>query len=187
MAVLPIYTYGTDVLRKKTKPITELDDTTVALIMNMFETMHKANGIGLAANQIGRSVALAVIDMSALEEHKDEKPLVLINPEIIQFSKEEKTIEEGCLSIPEIREEITRPETIKVKFKDANFVDTEMEVGKMLARVMQHEIDHLNGVFFIDHLSAVKRRMLKGGLEKIKRGEVETDYLLASKKQPVLT
>jgi len=181
VAVLPIYTYGSVVLRKKTKPIVEVDDAIIKLIYDMFDTMNNAKGIGLAANQVGESVSLAVLDLSGMEEYKDTKPMVLINPEIVTTSGK-SVLEEGCLSIPGIREEVTRAETIRVRFKDPDMDEKELTCNGLLARAIQHEVDHLNGVLIIDYLSAIKRKLLRGELNKIKRGEVEADYPLM---QPV--
>jgi peptide deformylase len=175
MSVLPIYTYGTDVLRQKARPVKEITDEVVKLIMDMFETMRKANGIGLAANQVGKLHRIIVLDVSDIEELKDVKPLTLINPEVI--SQEGKWImEEGCLSIPEVRDEVERAETITVRFKDTNFQDIKADVGGLIARVILHEIDHLNGVLFLDHLSAAKRKLHREKLKSIERGEMEVVY-----------
>lgn len=177
MAVLPVHTYGSNVLRKRSKPVVEVDDTVIKLIYDMFDTLNSAKGLGLAANQVGEAVLLAVLDLSSIEEFKDTKPLVLINPHIVKGSGE-SAVEEGCLSIPEIREEVARPETITVHFQDPSMEDSELTCSGVMARAVQHEVDHLNGVLFIDHLSPVKRRLLRVKLNKIKRGEVEADYPL---------
>lgn len=179
MPILPIYTFDHPVLREVTTPIEQESAEIAALISDMFETMHNASGIGLAANQVGKSVALTVIDISTLQEGEETTPpLVLINPEIIG-THGEAVFEEGCLSLPDIREEIIRPSQIGVRFLDANFKPVEMEADKLLARVMQHEIDHLHGKYFIDYLSAFKMSLLKGRLNRMKKGELETDYPLA--------
>ncbi|MBI3788640.1 MAG: peptide deformylase [Ignavibacteriales bacterium] len=195
MSALPIYLYGSDVLRKKAKPVQDFDNSLLKLIIDMTETMRKANGIGLAATQVGVLKRVIVIDLSAVEEslrEKEEgeeppsrdngaekKTLVLINPEII---KEDGTcdIEEGCLSIPDVRAEVSRSESIRVKFRDMNFEEVDMVADKILARVMLHEIDHLNGVLFIDHLTKTKRALLNSELRKIKKGEVDTVYPVIS-------
>lgn len=179
MSVLPIYLYGTDVLRKKAKPVTSVTDDIVMLVMDMFETMHNANGIGLAANQVGRLERVIVVDISDLEETKHIKPLTLINPEILS-NDGRRIIEEGCLSIPELRGEVERTETIRVRFRDTNFELQEVEAGGLLARVILHELDHLNGVLFIDHLTREKKKELKDGLKKIQKGEVEVTYPVVS-------
>ncbi len=175
MPVLPIYTYDQTVLRKKAKPVRKTDEELVRFAADMFETMHNANGIGLAANQVGSLRRVIVIDVSELEETKGVKPLVLVNPEVVQ-GEGAVVMEEGCLSIPEIKEEVERPETVSVRYQDLDLRECTLDASGILARVVQHEIDHLNGVLFIDHLSALKRKMLRGRLNKIRRGEVEVGY-----------
>ncbi len=185
---LPIYLYGSEVLRKKARPVRELDDTVIKLMYDMVETMHKANGIGLAATQVGELRRMLVVDVSAIErsgkedeEGESEPPeteakiLVIINPEVV---KEEGScsMEEGCLSIPELRAEVTRPEKITVKFRDANFDEVELAAEGMLGRVILHEIDHLDGVLFTDRIGKTRRAMLKSELRKIEKGEVDTSY-----------
>lgn len=175
MPVLPIYTYGTSVLRKKAKAVPSVSDDVVRLIMDMFETMHAANGIGLAATQVGSLHRVIVIDISDLEETKEVKPLALINPEVVA-GEGTWVVEEGCLSIPGVRDEVERQETIRLRFKDANFKDAELEAGGLLARVILHEIDHLNGVLFIDHLPGPKKKHHAKMLKEIQRGEMEVTY-----------
>lgn len=180
MKTLPIYTYGFEVLRKKTKKVTKIDDKFIELVGSMFNTMHKASGIGLAAPQIGSDMALTVIDISRTEEKKKLKtePLTLINPVIKDFHGE-ITLEEGCLSIPYVRGDVTRPETIYVEYQDLDLNKHYIELKGFIARVAQHEIDHLNGVLFIDHLNKEEKKILKPELDLIRKGEIETDYLLA--------
>lgn len=178
MSLLPIYTYDHPVLRNETEKVAEDTDELQRLIDDMFETMRNANGIGLAANQIGKSLALTVIDVSDFDGFEDEEPLVLINPVIIGNSGE-SSYEEGCLSVPGIREEVIRPSAIGVKFYDRSFREVEMETDRILARVMQHEIDHLHGKYFIDYLSSFRLSLLKNKLNKLKKGETDTDYPLA--------
>jgi peptide deformylase len=175
MAVLPIYTYGANILRRRAEPARHADNRVVALIIAMFETMRKASGIGLAATQVGRLDRVIVIDVSDVEEYKDVKPLALINPEVI--SRHGKaSMEEGCLSIPEVRGLVERSDEITVRYRDANFQFQEIKAGGLLSRVLLHEIDHLDGVLFIDHLSADARAELAGDLAKIERGEMNVDY-----------
>jgi peptide deformylase len=175
MAVLPIYTDGSPVLRKKALPVKQLTDDVIQLIMDMFETMRKASGIGLAANQVGVLQRVISIDVSEIEGLENIKPFALINPEVID-KKDSWTIEEGCLSVPDVRDEVERAKTIKVRFKDTGFHDREIEAGDLLARVMLHEIDHLNGILFIDYLTPEKRKMHAELLQKIHRGEIEVNY-----------
>ena len=178
MKTLPIYTYGFDVLRKKTKRLTKIDDKIIELAGNMFYTMHKANGVGLAAPQVGIDLAMTVIDVSHLEGEEDTKPLTLINPKILD-SHDSIIFEEGCLSIPHIRAEVERPETIFVEYQDLDLNPQTVELEGYVARVAQHEIDHLNGVLFIDHLSKEVRDDFREQLRLIKEGGIQTNYLLA--------
>lgn len=175
MAILPIYLDGTKPLRTKAKPVSKLDIQTISLIKDMFDTMHSADGIGLAANQVGVLKRIIVVDISSLEESKNIKPLVLINPEVITASGN-CTMEEGCLSIPSVRAEVKRPEKIEVNYKDLNFEDQTIQATGVLARVILHEIDHLNGVLFTDYVPKSKLKEYKETLKKIKNGEIETKY-----------
>jgi peptide deformylase len=175
MRILPIYLYGADVLRKKARPVREFDDNLVELIQNMFETMRSANGIGLAANQVGILERVIVIDISDVEEGKGTKPVVLINPEVISKTGE-CSMEEGCLSIPGVRDTVIRAEKITVRFKDGSFNDVTLEATGLLGRVILHEIDHLNGVLFTDYFSPVRRRAQRPQLDAIRKGEIEVSY-----------
>jgi peptide deformylase len=192
VAILPIYTYGQPVLRKRAKPIRKVDDELRKFVSDMFETMHHANGIGLAANQVGSLDRVIVVDISDVHEKHEgvgeaadkiqndgpsqqPKTLALINPEVISSAGAWK-MEEGCLSIPEIRDEVDRAETIRVRYKDLEMNEQEVEATGLLGRVLLHEIDHLNGVLFIDRLGTVKRKLLRGRLNRIQRGEIETNY-----------
>ncbi len=179
MAVLPIYLVGAEILHKKARPIEQIDSDIIHLAYDMMDTMHNANGVGLAANQVGILKRIITIDISGTDEAEGTKPLVLINPEILSEDGE-SVMEEGCLSLPELRNEVTRADTIRVRFRDINFHQHEMEAVGFLSRVIQHEIDHLNGIVFIDHLSATKRRLLRSRVLKIKKGEVETSYPVAT-------
>jgi peptide deformylase len=179
VAILPVYTYDQSVLRKKAKPVKAVDDGLITLASDMLETMHQASGIGLAANQVGSLQRIIVVDLSGMEDAKDFVPLVMLNPEMF-FEEGEWIAEEGCLSIPDIREEVARPDHIKVRYRDLTFVEREIDAQGLTARVIQHEIDHINGVLFFDHLNAVKRKLLRGRLNKIRRGEIEVDYPIIS-------
>ena len=175
MSTLPVYLYGNDILKKKAKKITEITDAEIKLIQDMFETMHEANGVGLAANQVGELKQILVVDISDTEVGKGTQPIAVINPEIIEEEGEWES-EEGCLSIPDVREKVARSERIKLRYNDANMNEMILEAEGMLARVLLHEIDHLNGVLFLDHLSSAKRTLLKSKLTKIAKGDVETQY-----------
>jgi peptide deformylase len=175
MAVLPIYTDGSPVLRKKAQPVTKITDDIIQLIMDMFETMRKANGIGLAANQVGILQRIIVIDVSEVEGCEMIKPVAFINPEVIA-DKERIIMEEGCLSVPDVRDEVERAETISLRYRDTNFKVIETELTGMFARVVLHEIDHLDGILFVDRLSPEKRQVHLEELKKIHQGEIEVDY-----------
>ncbi|MFA6468026.1 MAG: peptide deformylase [Bacteroidota bacterium] len=175
MAFLPIYLYGNEILKKKAKHVSEVTDADIKLIQDMFETMHESNGIGLAANQIGELKQILVVDISDMEVGKGTKPLAIINPKILE-EEGEWEMEEGCLSIPDIREKVTRAEKIRIRYNDVNLNEVELEADAMLARVILHEMDHLNGVLFTDHLSSTKRTLLRSKLKKIMKGDVETSY-----------
>ena len=177
--LLPIHLYGTQVWSLPVKKVTRFDDKLVGIIRDMFETMHNADGIGLAATQVGLSISLAVMDISVMEDYANEKPLVVVNPEILETSGEH-VMEEGCLSVPGVRDEVIRADAIKVRFTDGNFNRVETELTGMWARVFQHEYDHLQLKFFVNRLSGVKRQLLKPKLSKIKRGEMKTNYLAVS-------
>jgi len=179
MAQLPLFIYDDPVLRRKAKPVRQVDDNLRKLAADMMETMHLDHGIGLAANQVGSLQRIIVVDVSGMEETPEVPPLVMLNPEVL---REEGLwiMEEGCLSIPDIREEVERPELIRVRFKDLDSKDHEIEAAGILSRVILHEIDHLNGVLFIDRLGAVKRKLLRGRLNKIRRGEYDVSYPVAT-------
>ena len=185
--VLPIHVYGHDALRQETEPVEENTDDLQSLIDDMIETMRNAAGIGLAAPQVGHSERLFVVDLTPMademaeaEEPLPPQPMVLINPEIVEESTETVDLEEGCLSIPEVREAVTRPERIRMRYLDRNFVEQQIEAGHMLARVLQHERDHLDGVLFTDYLSSFRKRLLQRPLREMVNGEVEADYPLVT-------
>lgn len=156
--------YGNPILRQTATPVEEIDDSIHQLVKTMFETMKEHEGIGLAAPQIAVSKALFVIDYSLIEENG--KPAAILNPEIVE-TKGQSIMEEGCLCIPGIREEVKRSEIIRVRFQDINGQKHEEEFGGLKARVFQHEIDHLHGVFFVDRLGTMKRKLLQKQLKQI--------------------
>ncbi|MHB1050328.1 MAG: peptide deformylase [Bacteroidota bacterium] len=175
MSILPIYLYGNEVLKKKAKRLTDVTEQEIALAKNMMETMHTANGIGLAANQVGALKQILVVDISDMEAGKGTKPLVAINPEILDEDGETE-YEEGCLSIPDVREKVWRPESIVLRYVDLNMKEHEIEASGLMARVLQHEIDHLEGILFTDYLSATQRTFLRSKLKKVSKGEMDTPY-----------
>ena len=155
-------------LRLVSKPVQRIDDEVRTLVADMLETMYAAPGIGLAAVQVGVPLRVVTLDLAKKEEPK--KPQVVINPEVLWSSEERGTYEEGCLSIPEIYEEIERPAQVKVRYMDLDGKTVEVDANGLLATCLQHEIDHLNGVLLIDHLSRLKRdRIVKKFAKAAKR------------------
>lgn len=177
--LLPIYTYGQPVLRKEAEDIAQDYPDLKQLIDDMFETLHKADGVGLAAPQIGRSIRLVVIDLDVM---KDEDPAfagfrhAYINPYIVETDGELFSMDEGCLSIPGIHEGVKRRRRVHVTYLDEQFRPHDEWVDGFLARVMQHEFDHLDGVMYVDHLSPLRKQMIKGKLKAIIAGKVSCNY-----------
>jgi peptide deformylase len=176
--ILPINTYSDPVLAMKAKPLKGVDATIEALIAEMFETMRNASGIGLAAPQVGHSLRLLVVDISAIEQYAHLKPMVVINPRIVAF-RGRNSMEEGCLSVPGIASQISRPAAITLHYRDEKFEEHTADFDALLARVLQHEIDHLDGKLFIDHLERRDRRNIQKELDAIAAGQVKANYLLA--------
>lgn len=183
--ILPIHVYGDAVLREETAPVPSPDDVR-GLVADMLETMRGADGVGLAAPQVGRGERLFVVDLTPMlgrgSESADDyppQPMVFVNPEITWESEEETGFEEGCLSIPDVREVVYRPERVRMTWTDLDGAAHDDTLAGLLARVAQHELDHLDGVLFTDHLSAFKRKMLGRRLRAISKGEVTADYPLA--------
>lgn len=176
--IYPIVAYGDPVLKKKAKELKQGDESLPQLIEDMFETMHNAHGVGLAAPQIGKSVRLFVVNATTFidPEGKEEFKKVFINPQMIEEDGEEWPYEEGCLSIPGIRSEVFRCPRIKINYFDENWNEhTEVFEG-LKARVIQHEYDHIEGILYLDHISSIKRRLLKGKLLNISKGQVDVEY-----------
>jgi len=170
MAVRDIITLPDKRLRLVSKPVGKVDGEVRTLLDDMFETMYAAPGIGLAAIQVG--VPKRVVTMDLAKKDEPRNPLVFINPQILWTSEERATYEEGCLSIPEYYEEVERPAQVKVAFLDREGVAREIEADGLLATCLQHEIDHLNGVLFIDHLTRLKRsRVIKKFAKAAKRAD----------------
>lgn len=179
--IYPIVAYGDPVLRKVGISIDKNYPNLSSIIENMFETMHHAKGVGLAAPQIGLSIRLFIVDASPFaeeEEHKDLKGFkrVFINAEILNEDGKEWIFNEGCLSIPKIREDVNRLPKIRIKYFDENFKQQEQEFDELRARIIQHEYDHIEGKLFIDKINPFRKRLIKGKLNDILTGEVETDY-----------
>ena len=183
--ILPIIGYGSAVLKTKAKEIPVNYPELNKLISDLYETMYDASGVGLAAPQIGKSIRLFVIDTSPFNNDDFEKnsgfevkslKKTFINPEIIEQFGDLSSFEEGCLSIPNIREHINRKSEIKIKYQDENFIDHQETFSGILARVIQHEYDHLEGTLFTDKISPFKKKLIKGKLNNIKIGKVSVDY-----------
>lgn len=177
--ILPIRAYGDPVLRKKCVEIDANYPNLQQLIKDMYETMDGSNGVGLAAPQIGKDIRLFIVDSTAM--YRDEKQgkgirKTFINAQILDEYGAEWSFEEGCLSIPDIREDVERHAKLKIRYQDEDFNTHEEEFDKITARVIQHEYDHIEGVLFIDHISAFKRNLLKGRLAKISKGKIDIDY-----------
>ncbi|RCL68806.1 MAG: peptide deformylase [Bacteroidetes bacterium] len=183
--VLPIIGYGAIVLKTKAKEIPADYPELHKLISDMYETMYDASGVGLAAPQIGKSIRLFVIDTSPFDTDDFEQnsgfevksvKKTFINPVIINESGENSSFEEGCLSIPNIREHINRKSDITIRYQDENFIDHQETFVGILARVIQHEYDHLEGTLFTDKISPFKKKLIKGKLNNIMIGKVSVDY-----------
>lgn len=175
--IYPIVVYGDPVLKKVAVDIEKDSIDVKQLAADMYETMYAANGVGIAAPQIGKSIRMFVIDA----EPFDKKRLkgfkkIFINPEIIKEDGDEWTYEEGCLSIPGIRYDVSRHSIITIKYFDENWVEHTETYDDLKARVIQHEYDHIQGILFVDHLSALKKQLIKGKLTNISRGKCEADY-----------
>ncbi|MET7000877.1 peptide deformylase [Chitinophaga defluvii] len=185
--ILPIVAYGHPVLRKVCDDITPDYPNLKELIANMWETMYGSNGVGLAAPQVNRPIRLFVVDslqiIEGLEEdekkdYPDDKGVkaVFINAHIVATDGDEWDYNEGCLSIPKVREDVSRPESLTIRYVDEHFQPQERTFNGITARVIFHEYDHIDGKLFIDHLKPLKRRMLKGKLENITKGKISVDY-----------
>ena len=177
--ILPIYTFGNSVLRKIAEPIDQDYPGLKDLIKNMYDTMVHAEGVGLAAPQVGIPIRLIVIDLAPLKEDNPELgdfKVTMINPELLEESENEVEYDEGCLSIPGINETVSRPEAIKISYLDENF-NEHMEVyDGYKARVVQHEYDHLEGHLFTDLIKPLRRQLIKGKLTNIVKGKASCKY-----------
>lgn len=189
--VLPIVVYGDPVLRKKCVDIEKTHENLPQLIQNMYETMYDAHGVGLAAPQIGKAIRLFVIDASPFAEvDEDEEPefseeemkqmdgfkKTFINARILEETGEEWKFNEGCLSIPKIREDVLRKPTLKIEYYDEKFKKHTETYSGVIARVIQHEYDHIEGVLFTDKISPFKRKLISGKLTDISKGKFRSDY-----------
>jgi peptide deformylase len=179
--IYPIVMYGDAVLRKKASDIEKGTDVK-QLVADMFETMYAANGVGLAAPQIGKAIRLFIVDGTSMQDEEEGSEdmtgfkKVFINPTILKEAGEEWEFEEGCLSIPNIREKVSRKEALRVRYYDEEWNQHEEDYDGIKARIIQHEYDHIEGKLFIDYLTPLKKRMLKGKLADISKGDVDTEY-----------
>ena len=186
--ILPIVAYGDPILKQRAKEISSSSKDFEILLKNMWETMYAANGVGLAAPQVGKSLRLFIVDgspfsveASLTEDEKNELKgfkKVFINPKILQKSDDLENFNEGCLSIPDVRGDVTRPTTIKIKYQNQYFKEITEHISGLQSRIVQHEYDHLEGILFTDKLSALKKKLLKNKLLKISRGNINVDYLM---------
>ncbi len=184
--ILPILAYGDPILKKKAKEIDPDFPGLSELLNNMWETMYAANGVGLAAPQIGESIRLFIVDAAPFAEddslsEKEQEFLknfkkTFINPQIIHENGDEWGFNEGCLSIPDIREDVFRKPEISMEYYDENFQKHQAQFSGLAARVIQHEYDHIEGILFTDKLSGLKKRLIKRKLENISKGNVSIDY-----------
>jgi peptide deformylase len=182
--VLPIVAYGDPILKREAKDIKEDHPNLQELIDSMYETMYNASGVGLAAPQIGRSLRLFIVDASPFAEDEDDEEAqkvkdfkeTFINAEILERNGQTWDFKEGCLSIPAIREEVNREDTILIGYYNRHWEYREKEFDGYAARIIQHEYDHIDGILFTDHLNPLKKRLLKRKLKDISRGEIDVKY-----------
>ena len=178
--ILPIYTYGQPVLRKETEEIDADYPKLKEIISDMWDTLARSHGVGLAAPQVGLPIRLAIIDLDCISEDEPQYAgykHTFINPYIEEVDESEmETQEEGCLSLPGLSEKVTRPKRIRVSYLDENFQEHDEWVDGFLARVMQHEFDHLDGKMFIDHISPLRKQMIKGKLNTMLKGKARSSY-----------
>lgn len=184
--ILPIFLYGQPVLRRVAKDITSDYPELPQLIENMFETMHQADGIGLAAPQIGLDIRVVVIDLDVLSEDIPELKgfkKAFINPHIVERDGEAVVRDEGCLSLPGIHEAVKRPSRVRLQYLDENFEPHDEVFEGYMARVIQHEFDHLDGKLFIDHISPIRKQLIKSKLNNIIAGKTNCSYKVKSVKK----
>jgi peptide deformylase len=179
--VIPVYVYGMSVLRRAAIEIPENSEELQELIHDMHETMRASDGVGLAGPQIGKSMRLFVVDASPMSENGKDPELkdfrkAFINPIILERSGDMESAEEGCLSIPGVREEVPRPAKVRVEYYDEDWNLKEEEYEGIRARIIQHEYDHLEGILFIDKINPIRRKLITSNLNNISRGKVDIDY-----------
>ncbi len=184
--ILPIVAYGDPVLRKKAVDVTQDYTDLKEVLSNMWETMYNASGVGLAAPQVGLPIRVFLVDTAPFSEDPDFSPeeqkelegfkKAFINAQIIEETGKEWSFNEGCLSIPNVREDVVRPENVTIEYLDENFVKHQETYSGLIARVIQHEYDHIEGVLFTDKISSLKKRLIKNKLTNISKGKTNVDY-----------
>jgi len=177
--ILPIFAYGSPVLKQKAAEIKPEHQNLNELIQNMFETMYQAHGVGLAAPQVGESLRLFVVDASPFADEEPELDgykNVFINAQMLDEQGEKWKFNEGCLSIPTIREDVERKPNIRIRYFDQEFNQREEEFSGLLARIIQHEYDHIEGILFTDRISQLRKTLIRSKLQHISRGNVKVDY-----------
>lgn len=178
--ILPIYLYGHPVLRKVSEPVTKDYPKLKELIEDMKETMYSSDGIGIAAPQVGHNIRLVYIDVDVIADRFPElkgRKMVLINPELtIDEDSKTETREEGCLSVPGVSENVTRHEKLHIKYTDENWETHDEDIEGYLARVIQHECDHLDGILYVDRVSPIRKQLIRSKLNNILRGKVRCSY-----------
>lgn len=174
--IYPIVAYGDSVLRKKARNIEKEELNLDQLSKDMFETMYAARGVGLACPQIGMDLRMFVVDGEPMDEEMKDFKMTFVNPQLFDSNGEPWLFEEGCLSIPGIREDVVRESIIRIRYYDVNWKEHQEELSGLRARIVQHEYDHIEGILFTDHLSSFKKRILKGKLASITKGKIEVDY-----------
>jgi peptide deformylase len=184
--IYPIVAYGDPVLRKECRDIEKGEIDVKKLAEDMFETMYAASGVGLAAPQIGKDIRFFVVDGQQINDNRDEHEpsnihlegfkKVFINAEILEEDGEDWPYEEGCLSIPDVRADVYRPEKVKIRYFDTDWNEHTEVYQDIAARIIQHEYDHIDGILFTDHVSPLKKQMLKKKLTNISKGKVNADY-----------
>lgn len=176
--IYPVTVYGDPVLRKEAQPVTKEFPDLKGFVQNMFDTMYVSDGVGLAAPQVGQSIRIFVIDSTGNEEEGADPGIIraFINPQIVEKYGDEWVMNEGCLSLPEIREDVSRPESVKIRYIDEDFNEHEEIFHGFTSRVIQHEYDHLEGIMFVDYLNPLRKRLLKSKLTAISKGKVTPKY-----------
>lgn len=181
MSILPVTVYGDKILTKKALPVEQITPEIIGFVQDMFDTMYNADGVGLAANQVGSDRSIFVIDLSPVEGFENTKPMTFINPKIVERSEETEPYEEGCLSLPFLRADVIRPIGIKIKYLDLKGEEQVFESDDFWARVIQHEYDHLQGKMIPDRVTDDLKKQLKKELIRIKNRDMDIPYPVTEK------